>query len=50
VTGDFTHTTHQGSARVARLLVSALEDAYAAWRQARSPAPQRTAAPTPPAP
>lgn len=50
VTGDFTHTTHQGSARVARLLVAALEDAYAAWKQARSRKPESPAAPTPPAP
>lgn len=41
VTGDFTHTTHAGSARVARLLVSALEDAFGRWKagQARREPP-----------
>ncbi len=50
VTGDFTHTTHQGSARVARLLVAALEDAYSAWKQARERKSESPAVPTPPAP
>jgi lysophospholipase L1-like esterase len=32
VSGDFTHTTKGGSDRVARLLVSALDMAYAEWK------------------
>ena len=39
VTGDFTHTTHQGSARIARLLVGALVNAFDAWKEARRPKP-----------
>ncbi len=49
VTADFTHTTHRGSARVALLLVGALEDAYGAWKEARGRKPEETTvAPAPP--
>lgn len=44
VTGDFTHTTFAGSARVARLLVGALGRAYETWKAGRA------ARPTAPAP
>jgi hypothetical protein len=37
VTGDFTHTTFAGSARVARLLVGALGRAYEAWKAGKAP-------------
>lgn len=50
VTGDFTHTTHKGSARVASLLSGALEDAYATWKRSRGGNPERPAAPAPPPP
>lgn len=48
VTGDFTHTTFAGSARVARLLVGALGRAYEEWkgkRAPRAPVPAATAEP-----
>ena len=48
VTGDFTHTTHQGSARIARLLVGALVNAFDAWKEARRPKPAAPAGPAPP--
>jgi hypothetical protein len=47
VTGDFTHTTFAGSARVARLLVGALGRAYDEWKGKRAP---KAAAPAEPAP
>jgi len=39
VTGDFTHTTFAGSARVAKLLVGALGRAYEAWKKGRAAEP-----------
>lgn len=48
VTGDFTHTTHQGSARIARLLVRALVSAFDTWKEARLPKPAAPAEPAPP--